>query len=57
MFSTLRSHFAAWRDYRETVYQLGLLDHRILVDAGIEPGRIRARARAAAIARHRPCLT
>jgi uncharacterized protein YjiS (DUF1127 family) len=52
MFSTLRARFALWRDYRDTVYKLSLLDRRILVDAGIEPGRIKARARAAVAARH-----
>jgi uncharacterized protein YjiS (DUF1127 family) len=51
MFSTLRARFAIWRDYRETVHQLSLLDRRILVDAGIEPGRIKARARAAVMGR------
>lgn len=49
MFSTLRARFALWRDYRETVHQLRLLDRRILVDAGIDPRAIKARARAATL--------
>jgi hypothetical protein len=53
MFSTLRTRFAIWRDYRETIYRLSLLDRRILADAGIDPRRLRARARAAAEAARR----
>jgi uncharacterized protein YjiS (DUF1127 family) len=48
MFEQLRERFAIWTTYRETVRQLGMLDRRILADAGIRPSEIKSRARAAA---------
>ena len=48
MFERLRTRFAQWQAYRETVYQLGLLDRHALLDAGVSPDAIKARARAAA---------
>jgi len=48
MFERLRERVAFWNTYRETVRQLGLLDRRILADAGINPKDIKACARAAA---------
>ncbi len=48
MFERLRERVAFWNTYRETVHQLGLLDQRILADAGIKPSEIKACAKAAA---------
>jgi uncharacterized protein YjiS (DUF1127 family) len=51
MFERLKTRFAQWQAYRETVYQLECLDRRTLLDAGINPTAIKARARAAVRAR------
>lgn len=48
MFERLRERISFWATYRETVRQLGMLDRRILADAGIRPSEIKSRARAAA---------
>jgi uncharacterized protein YjiS (DUF1127 family) len=47
MFERLRTRFADWQAYRTTVYQLGLLDRHALLDAGVNPDAIKARAKAA----------
>lgn len=48
MFERLQERFTIWTTYRETVRQLGMLDRRILADAGIKPSQIKSCARAAA---------
>jgi len=45
MFEQLRTRFAHWRSYRETVRQLNGLDRHMLADAGIDQRSIKARAR------------
>ena len=47
MFERLKTRFAQWQAYRETIYQLEFLDRRTLLDAGINPAAIRERAKAA----------
>ena len=51
MFEQLRDRFVAWQTYRETVYQLTILDRSTLEDVGIPPASIRVRAAAAVRAR------
>ena len=51
MLERLRTRFAEWQAYRETIFQLECLDRRTLLDAGITPASIRDRARAAVRAR------
>jgi uncharacterized protein YjiS (DUF1127 family) len=47
MFEQLRDRLVAWQTYRETVYQLSLLDRHLLEDVGVPPASIRVRAAAA----------
>ena len=50
MFAQLKSRFALWRTYRDTVRQLSALDRSILADIGFRepsPSAIRACAREA----------
>jgi uncharacterized protein YjiS (DUF1127 family) len=47
MFARLTNRFALWREYRNTLFELSLLDDQILKDNGIARCDIRRRAKGA----------